>query len=70
MFVQSILINKHILDKRQAKRYIKRMGYTPKKKAHETKNYYRFRINNPNLFDYFVTKRINDIVTVVFGMLE
>ena len=70
MYVQAILINKHNLNKREAKKYVKKMGYDPIKKAHETENYYRFRINDPNLFDIFSTVKINDIVTIVFGDFE
>lgn len=70
MYIQSILINKRLLNKVKAKEYVKKMGYKPIKKVHETKNYYRFRINDPSLFDVFVTKKINDTVTIVFGDFE
>jgi len=69
MYVQSILINKYKLNKQQALAYVKRMGYVPIKPAHETLNYYRFRIYRPDVFNKFVTKPINDTVTIVFGKM-
>lgn len=69
MYVQSILINKKKLNKRQAIDYVKKMGYFPIKPVHETLNYYRFRIYRPDVFESFITKRINDKVTIVFGKM-
>jgi len=69
MYVQSILINKHKFNKEQALEYVKRMGYTPIKPAHEMLHNYRFRIHEPDIFEYFVSKKINDNVTIVFGKL-
>lgn len=66
MYIQTILINKHILNKRQAKEYVKKMGFEPLK-IHETKNYYRFRIYRPDIFSKFRAKQINNKMVMIFA---
>lgn len=70
--VQSILIHRNIenkcnIDRLEDYMYILRnLGYEPIK-LHITKNYYRFRINEPSIYKRFQTKRINDMVSIVYG---
>lgn len=65
--VQSILISKKTMNKQQAIKYVKKLGYTPIKKVHETANSFRFRILPASHFEKFRTVKMTDQVTAVFG---
>jgi hypothetical protein len=75
MIVQSIVIPKNKYTFTQAEKLVEKMGYNPKYKnknvkeysAGQTKNYYRFRQLPPTQFikDSFRTKKINDIFLIV-----
>ncbi len=47
MTYQSILFKKKYFTLEEAEHYIKRFGYEPIKKVHETANMYRFRLAEP-----------------------
>lgn len=69
MYVQSILINKNKLNKKESLEYVKKMGFAPIK-FREGKYFYRYRIYRPDVFKKFRTKRINDILTIIFADFE
>ena len=65
--IQSVLLNKNYFTLRQAKAIVKDMGFEPLK-FHETEEYYRFRIQNPRMFDRFRNKKIKDGITFILGI--
>lgn len=70
--VQAVLIHKnpktkYHLTKKQSLDYVRSLRLKPIKKVHETKNYYRYRIRQPKLFRRFVTKRVDNIITLIIG---
>lgn len=46
--MQAIIINKNYYTLKEANKIIKNIGKKPIKKVHETKNYYRFRLQEPS----------------------
>lgn len=65
--IQSILFDKRIFTLSQAKAKIKLWGLEPIK-FHETATYYRFRIQNPHMFDYLRTKRASEGILYIIGV--
>ena len=70
--IQSILIHKHpnnnvTISKSLAQYYIKLHNFKPIKKVHETKNYFRFRIREPEQFKHFIIKPVNNTMSFVIG---
>ena len=47
-YLQSVLFSKDMYNKSYANKWLKRNKYIPIKKVDETKNYYRYRISEPN----------------------
>ena len=52
--IQAIIFKKTHYTKRSSANWIKYHGYKPIKKVHETVNYYRYRLKEPNeeLYEY------------------
>lgn len=65
--IQSVLLNKNYYTLKQAKAKIKLMGFEPIK-FHETEEHYRFRIQNPRMFEHFRTKHVQDGITFIIGI--
>ncbi len=67
--VQSVLIRKDGLSKKEAKNWLKQHGYKCKK-IDETETFYRFRQLDPKGFrkGTFRTQKFNDNVQVIVGV--
>lgn len=65
--IQSIIFNKNMYTDKEAEEWIKDHGIKPIKKVHLSKNYYRFRIINPNYNEYkYYTKILkNGILAII-----
>jgi hypothetical protein len=67
--MQTILVSNRIpLEK--AIEHAKSISNNKYKKLAETKNFYRFRVNNPKLFDTYRTRKVNKDIRIVFGRLK
>ncbi len=64
--IQSIIFEKDMFTTKKANRWLKKNKISPIKKVHETKNYYRYRITEPD-FDYYITKQLSDGIKLVIG---
>ena len=64
--LQAILFKKSHYSKRSSANWLKYHGYKPIKKVHETVNYYRYRLKEPDeeLYDYRIMP-INDGIKMV-----
>ncbi|HXS59230.1 MAG TPA: hypothetical protein VN703_00260 [Candidatus Sulfopaludibacter sp.] len=65
--IQSIIFNKDYWTKSEARKWLLTHFFLPIKKVHETKNYYRYRIKDPNKFNYFITRRLKNNMELVIG---
>jgi len=64
---QAILFKKSHYSKRSSANWLKYHGFKPIKKVHETVNYYRYRLKEPDeeLYDYKIIPINNGIKTVI-----
>jgi hypothetical protein len=51
----------------KAKKWLSEHNIFSIKSARETPNYYRFRINNPNKYNSFITKKTNVGIYFIIG---
>lgn len=68
MTVQSILFDKSIWTNSNALLWLSEHNFHPLKKVHFTKNFLRYRIQNPDLFTHFFIKRIANGIELVIGI--
>jgi hypothetical protein len=64
---QAIILSKEFFTEMEAEKWIMFHRYHPIKPVHETKQYYRFRLENPRDFSHFITKEIEDGVKLIIG---
>lgn len=57
--IQAVLFKKKYYTSEQARKYLKKKKYKPIKRVHKTENFLRYRLKNPELFNSFITKKIN-----------
>ena len=57
MPVQAVIFEKKHWNTTDARNWLKKKKYTPIKRVHITKNYYRYRILNPKKFNSFFIKK-------------
>lgn len=67
--VQSIMFERSKWTPRRARQWLLRHGYVPVKVMHPTKRYFRYRLNDPDLYVSFRTIRLGDGVLGVYGSL-
>ncbi len=65
--VQSIIFNKNYWSLPQIKQWLRYHRFRPIKKVHETKNFYRYRLQNPSNFSRFITKKLPDNIELIIG---
>jgi len=65
--VQSYLFSKTYYDINDVNDYIKSHDIHPIKKIHETENMFRVRVQNPDMFKAFRTKKISNHLEAVIG---
>lgn len=65
--LQAIIFKKNDYTKRQAEMYLRRHKYKPIKAVHETLNYYRYRLKQPdeNNYNYRLMKFAPGIKAVI-----
>lgn len=64
--IQAVIINKKYGTLQKANRWIRNNGYHPMKSVHITKNYYRYRMQEPNYEEYrYKTKTLNDNIKLI-----
>lgn len=64
--IQSIEFDKYFWTKNQAEEWLKNHKIIPMKVAHITKNYIRYRIEEPN-YRYYRVKDIGDGILLTLG---
>lgn len=65
--VQSILFERPYWTEARARAWLAKKDMHAHKKLHTTKNYLRFRQEDPELFDYFRTKQVTPTIKYVIG---
>lgn len=64
--IQAIIFDKNYWSLKQANSFIHLHDFKPIKKMHETKNYYRFRLEEPNKRYRYRTKEVFPGVKFIF----
>ena len=67
MTIQNIMFKKKYFTLKEANEYIKKHGYKPIKKVHETDKMYRYRLASPKLFNKFRTLKIKKGILITIG---
>lgn len=67
--IQAVLFDKDMYNTSKARYWMKSHDIQPIKRVHETKRYYRYRINDPKDFNRFRTKLIDSGVKFIFGYI-
>lgn len=65
MKVQAILFPKKKFTIKKAEKWLKDSNYIPIKKVHETLNFYRYRLLEPNKKFKYITKKLSNGVDLV-----
>ena len=65
--IQSVMLNKNVFTLKKAQQKLKHLMLIPSKRVDITKNFYRFRIREPELFSRFSTIEIEPGVKFVIG---
>lgn len=58
--IQAILFKKNYYNSYSARKYMKKHKFKPIKRVHKTKNFLRYRLKNPSIFNSFITIKINN----------
>jgi len=66
--IHSVLFNNTVWNSSEARKWLKEHNMVPIKRVHVTKNYLRYRIQDPEKFKSFVTKTTDQGITFVFGI--
>ena len=65
---QAIIFNKNLYTLNDAKKFIKKHDLKPIKEVHQTKNYYRFWLSEPDPIKFwYVTKTIAKGIKIIIG---
>lgn len=67
MGIQSILFDNRVWTLLAAHKWLMKNNIFPKKSAHMTKNHIRFRIEDPEKYQRFRTKKLDNGIDLVFG---
>lgn len=65
--IQAIIFDKKYWTKKEAKEWLAKNNFKPIKKVHTTKNFHRYRINEPNQYRKFRLKKLDNKVDLVLG---
>lgn len=65
--IQAILFDKSNWDLPMAKRWVREHGFRPRKEVHETRKFFRFRLQNPDKYSRLRTKVLSDGIEFVIG---
>jgi len=63
--IQAVIFNKHVWTTASARQWLQTHNYTPIKDVHETKNYYRYRIQPPETFRGYYSLPMNKYPGVI-----
>ena len=67
--IQAVIFNKHIYTKRQADSWLKRRNLIRVKPFHETLNYFRARIREPNKYLYnYITHNLHSGIKIIIAI--
>lgn len=65
MTIQAVLFDRTKYTTQMARRWLQHHDITPLKRVHATKNFYRYRITQPNKEKRHRTKQITDGITLI-----
>jgi hypothetical protein len=67
--IQSIRFDKSIYTQKEAREWMKRnkLKLLKGKKVDIAKNFYKYRIRDPDDFEHFITKKIDDGLELIIG---
>lgn len=68
MPIQAILFDKNKWDEKTASDWLKKHDHHPIKKVHITKNYLRYRLEQPSKFSNYITKKLDNGIDLVIPM--
>lgn len=68
--IQAILFNRNEWTLEETKNYLKHHNIIPIKKVHKTKQFYRYRLINPdsNKYKYYTKKLNNGIDLIIYSI--
>lgn len=67
MTIQAILFDNKKWNTAEARQYLKQHNIRAIKPVHKTSNLLRYRIEDPNHFSTFSTKKLDNGITLVIG---
>ena len=63
--IQAVLFKNTTTE--NARKWLSKKKLKPIKRVHKTKNYYRYRINNPKKYKRMRFKKINENISFIIG---
>jgi len=66
--IQACIFPKDLFTTQQARLFLKKHNLKPIKRVHTTKNFYRYRIKNPDTNKRHVTKKLTNGVEIILEM--
>lgn len=67
--IQSVMLKRSkFKNVKNGMKWIKKNKFKPIKRVHKTNNYFRYRLNQPNKYNKFRIKTINNNVKFVIGI--
>jgi len=64
--LQSVVFDSNYWTSKQALKFLKKHNIKPLKRVHKINNNLRYRINEPNARYKYITKKLNDGISLVF----
>ena len=65
--IQAVIFDKHIFSTAKARAWLRANRIARLKPVHTTKNYHRYRIQEPDLFTHFVNKKVAPGIKLIIG---
>lgn len=65
--IQAVLFDNKKYTTSEARKWLHKHNLKPIKKAHKTINFLRYRINEPEKYKSFITKKISDNIQLIIG---
>ena len=66
MTIQAILFKKKYWTAKRARKFLKENGFEPIKRVHETKNYYRYRLVEPDDESNYITRKSSTYPSILY----
>lgn len=68
-YVQAVVFDNTQWTVNSSKHWLKRNKFQTIKPVHKTENTYRFRIENPENFKRFITKKLKNGINLIIGYI-